>query len=112
MNKRKQKLLRGMARDLQNGTPPFNERFLTKHQVTFDECLTMSEMAGNILAGYLMLPEEMQLAVITQSAFNDSERGKAQMVFTAFVRDYFSRVTIERLHELTMQIDEELAVTK
>lgn len=99
LGKRKEKLLRGMAEDLQNGTPPLNSEFLGAHGVTLDECLDMSELAGNILAGFLMLPDDFRVAVVTQAAFGPDDKGIARMVFDQLVRDYFTKRTIDGLRE-------------
>jgi len=52
-SKRMQSLLRHLALDFLEARETFSHEFLVTHDVSYDECMNLSEMAGHLLRGYM-----------------------------------------------------------
>lgn len=53
-------LLEAVAADLLDSRVPISREFLIQHEVTLDECFSLSELVGHILRGYVLAPPLVQ----------------------------------------------------
>lgn len=61
-------LLKDAARQFEKGTTPFADEFLTKHSVSLNQCMAMSDTIAFVLAGFASLSLETQTMIIVAGA--------------------------------------------
>jgi hypothetical protein len=75
IGKRMKFLLLEAAKCYDESYSPFNDEWLSRHNVTLDECMDLSIMIGSIVRGVVLSDENTQVAVLVTSAV--SHVGKA-----------------------------------
>ena len=68
LGKRMIKLIDEAAKCFDDGYSPFETEWLSKHEVTLDECIALSNAIGIILHGYAKLSQKDQMLIITKGA--------------------------------------------
>lgn len=64
IGERSKELLGKAAAALKKGTSPFEHWFLSKHEVTLDECMTMSERMAALIEWFLDQSKKVQIEVL------------------------------------------------
>lgn len=64
ISERSKELLRKAAEALEKGMSPFEHWFLSKNEVTLDECMTMSERIATIIKWFLAQPKKVRAEVL------------------------------------------------
>jgi hypothetical protein len=80
-NSRMQSLLKRLAGDFLAGRETFSHQFLVHHQVTADECFSLSEQAGYLLRGYLHAAQVIRDTILICGVAGKAIPG--ELVFTA-----------------------------
>ena len=80
-SRRMQSLLKALAQDFLDANESFSHEFLVRHHVTANECLALSEHAGNILLGYLHAAKVVRNTVLITGVAGEAIPG--ELIFSA-----------------------------
>lgn len=67
ISERMKKLLLEAALCFDNGYSPFNNDWLSKNEVTLEECMSLSDLIGTIIRGVALCDKNTQATVMLQS---------------------------------------------